>query len=138
MKTGQQEPLSVGSVIKGGGGGACAERIWNGSGVYKGRDRCCFSRFYHVITPKNIVTQGAITIRTRDISGHGTAVAAIAAGNGRGSGGVYAGVAPQSEFIVVKLGNPMSGGSQGRRSLCRELIMLYAKHRSFVCRWQLI
>ena len=27
-----------------------------------------------------------------------------------GSGGVYAGVAPQSEFIVVKLGNPMSGG----------------------------
>lgn len=26
-------------------GGTCAERIWNGSGVYKGRDRCCFSRF---------------------------------------------------------------------------------------------
>ena len=69
-----------------------------------------FPDFYHVITPKNIVTQEAITIRTRDISGHGTAVAAIAAGNGRGSGGVYAGVAPQSEFIVVKLGNPMSGG----------------------------
>ena len=40
-----KNPLSVGSVIKGGGGGACAERIWNGSGVYKGRDRCCFSRF---------------------------------------------------------------------------------------------
>ena len=69
-----------------------------------------FPDLYHVITPKNIVTQGAITIRTRDVSGHGTAVAAIAAGNGRGSGGVYAGVAPQSEFIVVKLGNPMSGG----------------------------
>ena len=69
-----------------------------------------FPDFYHVMTPKNIVTQGAITIRTRDISGHGTAVAAIAAGNGRGSGGVYAGVAPQSELIVVKLGNPMSGG----------------------------
>lgn len=31
-----------------------------------------FPDFYHVITPKNIVTQGAITIRTRDISGHGT------------------------------------------------------------------
>ena len=45
-----------------------------------------------------------------DVSGHGTSVAGIAAGNGRGSGGVYAGVAPQSEFIVVKLGNPMSGG----------------------------
>lgn len=26
-------------------GGARAERIWNGSGVYKGRDRCCFPRF---------------------------------------------------------------------------------------------
>lgn len=50
------------------------------------------------------------SIRTRDFSGHGTAVAAIAAGNGRGSGGVYAGVAPQSELIVVKLGNSMSGG----------------------------
>ena len=69
-----------------------------------------FPAFYHVITPKNISPQGATTIRPRDISGHGTAVAAIAAGNGRGSGGVYAGVAPQSEFIVVKLGNPMSGG----------------------------
>ena len=100
----------MGSVIKGGGGGARAERIWNGSGVYKGRDRCCFSRFLSCNNIENIVTQGAITIRTRDISGHGTAVAAIAAGNGRGSGGVYAGVAPQSEFIVVKLGNPMSGG----------------------------
>ena len=51
-----------------------------------------------------------IVIRTRDFSGHGTAVASIAAGNGRGSGGVYAGVAPRSELIVVKLGNPMSGG----------------------------
>ena len=49
-------------------------------------------------------------VPSRDTSGHGTAVAGIAAGNGRGSGGVYAGVAPQSEFIVVKLGNPMSGG----------------------------
>ena len=50
------------------------------------------------------------SIRTRDFSGHGTAVAAIAAGNGRGSSGGYTGVAPQSELIVVKLGNPMSGG----------------------------
>ena len=34
----------------------------------------------------------------RDLSGHGTAVAAIAAGN--------SGVAPQSQLLVVKLGNP--------------------------------
>lgn len=41
-----------------------------------------------------------------DTTGHGTAVAAIAAGNGMDSGGRYAGVAPESDLIVVKLGNP--------------------------------
>lgn len=40
-----------------------------------------------------------------DISGHGTAVAGIAAGNGRASGGRYRGVAYESELMVVKLGN---------------------------------
>ena len=33
-------------------------------------------------------------VPSQDISGHGTAVAGIAAGNGRGSGNLYAGVAP--------------------------------------------
>ena len=41
-----------------------------------------------------------------DVSGHGTAAAAIAAGNGRGSDGIYRGMACESEFIVVKLGTP--------------------------------
>ena len=49
-------------------------------------------------------------VRSQDISGHGTAVAGVAAGNGRNSGGLYAGVATQSELIVVKLGNPMQEG----------------------------
>lgn len=56
-------------------------------------------------------------VRSRDISGHGTAVAGIAAGNGRGEAdtarsgyGAYAGVAPASEFVVVKLGNPTGDG----------------------------
>lgn len=40
-----------------------------------------------------------------DISGHGTAVAGIAAGNGRASGGRYRGVAYESDLMVVKLGN---------------------------------
>ena len=45
------------------------------------------------------------------MSGHGTSVAAIAAGNGRGSvGGIYAGVAPESELLIVKLGNPRREG----------------------------
>lgn len=45
-----------------------------------------------------------------DSSGHGTSVAGIAAGNGRGSGGVNAGVATQSELLVVKLGSPRADG----------------------------
>ena len=50
-------------------------------------------------------------VPSRDVSGHGTSVAAIAAGNGRGSvGGIYMGVAPQSELLIVKLGNPRQGG----------------------------
>lgn len=45
-----------------------------------------------------------------DVIGHGTHVAGIAGGNGRGSNGQYQGVAYKSEFIIVKLsqteGNP--------------------------------
>ena len=43
---------------------------------------------------------------SRDLSGHGTHVAGIAAGNGRASGSRYRGVAYESELIVVKLGVP--------------------------------
>lgn len=39
-----------------------------------------------------------------DVSGHGTAVAGIACGNGRASGGRYHGVAPLAKMLVVKLG----------------------------------
>lgn len=49
------------------------------------------------------------SVPERDDNGHGTAVAGIAAGNGRASGGVYRGVAPESELIIVKLGIPQSG-----------------------------
>ncbi len=45
-------------------------------------------------------------VPSRDSSGHGTAVAGIAAGNGRASEGVYRGVATDSSLLVVKLGNP--------------------------------
>lgn len=41
-----------------------------------------------------------------DTSGHGTAVAGIAAGNGRGSGSLARGVASESELVIVKLGVP--------------------------------
>lgn len=42
---------------------------------------------------------------SRDISGHGTHVTGIAAGNGRASEGRYTGSAPQSDLLIVKLGN---------------------------------
>lgn len=43
---------------------------------------------------------------SRDLSGHGTEVAGIAAGNGRASQGKYEGIAPESELLIVKLGIP--------------------------------
>ena len=47
---------------------------------------------------------------SRDLSGHGTHVAGIAAGNGRASDGRYRGVAYGSEILAVKLGTPREGG----------------------------
>ncbi|MFP4698583.1 MAG: S8 family serine peptidase [Eubacteriales bacterium] len=41
-----------------------------------------------------------------DLSGHGTHVTGIAAGNGRASRGRYTGVSPESELLIVKLGMP--------------------------------
>lgn len=44
-------------------------------------------------------------VPSTDLSGHGTHVAGIAAGNGRASGGLYRGVASQSELVIIKLGS---------------------------------
>jgi len=43
-------------------------------------------------------------VPSADLSGHGTHVAGIAAGNGRASNGLYRGVASLSQLIIVKLG----------------------------------
>ncbi len=45
-------------------------------------------------------------VPSEDISGHGTSVLGIGAGNGRGSGGRFRGVAYEADLIVVKLGTP--------------------------------
>ena len=47
-----------------------------------------------------------------DLSGHGTHVAGIVAGNGRASGGKYRGVAFESELLVVKLEEIRSGTAE--------------------------
>jgi subtilisin family serine protease len=44
-------------------------------------------------------------VPSTDLSGHGTHVAGIAAGNGRASNGIYRGVASLSELVIVKLGS---------------------------------
>ncbi|MDF2543217.1 MAG: hypothetical protein K0S47_2935 [Herbinix sp.] len=44
-------------------------------------------------------------VPSSDLSGHGTHVAGIAAGNGRASNGLYRGVASQSDLLIVKLGS---------------------------------
>lgn len=49
-------------------------------------------------------------VPSEDISGHGTSVLGIGAGNGRGSGGRLRGVAYEADLIVVKLGVPGTGG----------------------------
>ena len=50
------------------------------------------------------ITEGTGLVPETDLSGHGTHVAGIAAGNGRASGGRYRGIAYESELLVVKLG----------------------------------
>ena len=51
------------------------------------------------------ITEALRTGKTlsRDESGHGTAVAGIACGNGNASKGRYRGIAPETELIVVKM-----------------------------------
>lgn len=54
-----------------------------------------------------------------DSGGHGTAVAGIAAGNGKGSSGAYRGVAYEAKLLVVKLGTAMAGGFPRTTELMR-------------------
>lgn len=53
--------------------------------------------------------EGQASLPGMDLSGHGTHVAGIAAGNGRASGGKYRGVAYESELLIVKLAEIRSG-----------------------------
>lgn len=56
-----------------------------------------------------------------DTSGHGTAVAGIAAGGGNLLSGQYQGVAPESELLIVKMGNPAPDSFPKTTELMRAL-----------------
>lgn len=62
-----------------------------------------------------------------DVSGHGTAVAGIAAGSGQENGASYQGVAPESELIVVKLGMPGETSFPRTTELMRALVYVVRK-----------
>lgn len=57
---------------------------------------------------KNKISERMRILPSSDLSGHGTHVAGIAAGTGVLSDGRYRGVAPKSDLLIVKLGNPIS------------------------------
>jgi subtilisin family serine protease len=66
-------------------------------------------------------------VPSTDLSGHGTHVAGIAAGNGRASNGLYRGVASSSELVIVKLGISV-GNSFPRTSQLMEGIDFTVRH----------
>lgn len=85
-------------------------------------------------------TEGERLVPVRDISGHGTAVAGIAAGSGQGllpSGdmgqgaalmeGADTGVSPQSDLLIVKLGTPKEDSFPRTTELMRAVTYLVKK-----------
>lgn len=60
-------------------------------------------------------------VPSRDVSGHGTAVAGIAAGSGLEGDGRYRGVAWESDLIVVKLGAPATDSFPRTTEMMRAL-----------------
>lgn len=67
-----------------------------------------------------------------DSSSHGTAVAGIAAGNGKGGAGAYRGIAYESELLAVKLGTARAEGFPRTTELMRAVnfAVTYAVERN--------
>ena len=66
-------------------------------------------------------------VPSRDDIGHGTAVAGIAAGNGRASQGVQVGAAPQATLAIVKLGDIDNRATTRSTQIMRGIKYLYDK-----------
>lgn len=74
---------------------------------------------------------GLAIVPEQDLSGHGTEVLGIAAGNGRSSGGRYRGVAPLGDIIVVKLGMPREQGFPRTTELMQAIEYVYRKAEEY-------
>lgn len=74
---------------------------------------------------------GLVIVPEQDLSGHGTQVLGIAAGNGRASGGRFRGVAPESDIVVVKLGTPREQGFPRTTELMQAIEYVYQKAEEF-------
>lgn len=74
---------------------------------------------------------GLAIVPEQDLSGHGTQVLGIAAGNGRASGGRFRGVAPESDIVVVKLGTPREQGFPRTTELMQAIEYVYQKAEEF-------
>ncbi|MGI6054184.1 MAG: S8 family peptidase [Clostridium sp.] len=66
-------------------------------------------------------SEALLQVPSQDVSGHGTAVAGIAAGNGLEGDGTYRGVAWQSDLLVVKLGTPLADSFPRTSELMRAI-----------------
>ncbi len=71
--------------------------------------------------------EGNLLVPSTDTSGHGTAVAGIAAGNGGRKGLAYAGVARESELLIVRLGTPRADSFPRTTELMRALTYVVNK-----------
>lgn len=66
-------------------------------------------------------------VPSRDTSGHGSAVAAIAAGSGNFSSGQFQGIAPEAELLIVKMGASYGDSFPKTTSLLRAVTYVLRK-----------
>ena len=71
--------------------------------------------------------QAEMLVPSIDTTGHGTAVAGIAAGGGGAAGAAYAGIARESELLVVRLGTPRAESFPRTTELMRALTYVVNK-----------
>lgn len=82
---------------------------------------------YDTAQLNRIIEEGNPQKTVFDRSGHGTAVAGICGGGGRGANGRYRGIAYESGFLVVKMANPAPDGFPRTTELMRGVDFCFRK-----------